>query len=383
MQNVKKILMYIVGETKKNQEIKALLDKNRPFLYSGKYRIVGETKKIAYLKNDDAILFIDLNEAHLSRGDSNCNSLKQKIKKMINKIITQCSIVTIKSDDRLDHFKGSLVMFTREQDVKIFNFKRDEILNILKDKNKYDLIKSAYMRFNKHFDIPIKEFNDEMKMFIEDYIDFKAFYLWTNDEKNNIISSLLKSVSGYLKEHDSKALEIYSVNSLLLEFQEKTNHFKLKNKINEILYNESFVDKQIFLAVQHGDLNFNNLLLTKGLKGKYFVIDWEECNHYVFFYDVFNLICVEYLYQRNSELLTSYIYGVYDYELTQIFKNVGLAYDFRRKKSYLAIYIMERILKYELIKNKSYTPDFSERCLMLINEVENIEKRIENSEMIK
>lgn len=93
----------------------------------------------------------------------------------------------------------------------------------------------------------------------------------------------------------------------------------------------------------HCDLHFGNTLFDGN---DLFLIDFEESKEEVFFYDMFNVMYVDYMEYNNSFLLDKYLSG--DAEMTKhferFFTGAGIRFEPKEKCGYLAVYLYLRLL---------------------------------------
>lgn len=361
MDKLIKKIKYFIYKIKERQKIKVILQEKKSYLCSGNYRIINKGKRIAYLKNDKTIKFIKMNHKHLNRNPANSCNLKSKVKRLI----TECIKVNIKNNKKNRNFIGSLMMFSRNGNLKIFDFDKGEIINFINDTNVYHSIKKAYLYFNKFFNIPTNTFNDELQFYKEKYIKFKPYSLWSPIEKDTIIHELFNNYIDYFTHCKIDNMEIFSVRILIKEFKNSIYDKKLVEKIlNEL--DEEIYKSELVKVWQHGDMNFNNILLNNE-RGQ--IIDWEFNGNFIFFYDILNIILVEAVYQGDNTYLDKYMAGEYDYNLYKLFGVMGQKYNINIKKQYMIIFFIERMLRWEMHYNYNYLTTFINKVLGIISYV--------------
>ena len=92
----------------------------------------------------------------------------------------------------------------------------------------------------------------------------------------------------------------------------------------------------------HGDLVFDNILISDdGIT----IIDWEDTGVFPFYYDFFNLMIMEEIFQNNSTFSNQLINGDMDYLLEDIFHAAGIDYHPEHIRAYIIIYLVQRLAR--------------------------------------
>lgn len=309
----------------------------KDFLKKGTYYLALESKKqIVSNRSDKSIDFIK----NLKR-----NVQKDKPRKFLFHIFINL-LYKIEFQEAGGRFAGDFLMKTRNEDIKIFNFDDELVLTFIKDKKRYDILKENYKYFNKYYNIPFVEVNDKERSILERNIKFKGYRYWNKIEKDNVIRTIYNGINNQLKDIDKSKIKFKTTGSLVQSLSDNLKN-NILNMIKDIIPLENYYDKWPLIRC-HGDLNFNNILL--GDKDIYFV-DWDDSNEYIFLYDFINCIFVDALYYKDFYYLNKYFAGDYDQYLKDFFNSMSLIFIPTYRKYYLVIYIIERILEFEIVQN--------------------------------
>ena len=367
---MKEIYGKVMKLIKRQDDLKLILEDNKSFLKPGRYKTTVKGKEIIYQEDEKTVNFIKKNVDHISRKTSFIVNFKLMVKDFLLNTIK----IHLKDATFHNEFNGSLAMITRNNELKIFDFKKKEVLNLLKDEKKYNLIKNSYYNFKEYFNIPIKSFNDEKLIYIEDYIEFKPYPQWSDKEKEEIIEEIFEGYIRYVNNYDKSKLEYISLVTMVMEF---TNKIEDKSLVDEILkhidYDKTLSSKFPRLWL-HGDLDFHNLLLSAN---KGYVIDWEFNKKFIFLYDILNIFMVEYIYQNDESYLIEFLKGSYDGYLKKMFNSMDLEYKTYEKKEYVCIFIIERTMEWELMYNPLNINGFLNKSIDLLNRIDELQIGVE------
>lgn len=361
----KRISNYFALKKIERKELKEIMLPKRDYLISGQYSIIRRVKLCAYLEHERAVKFLENNTSHLIRNNQ---ENKVNIKSILNNFISDRYKIKIKNNS-CNTFHGSLVMVTKNNDLKIFDFVNNRVINFIKDTSKYMKIKNSYNIFNRYFDIPIISFCDQEISYFEKYIEFKPYNNWSEEEKDNAFKVIFDNYKDYFINCGEVDFDRVSLKSILDDFKNSINHRELVGKIYEYMTSNNYITEQLTKVILHGDINFYNILYSNS---KYIFIDWEYSDKHVFFYDFFNLIFVECAYQNNASYLRNFFNGTYDKYFSNIFKVLKIDYNSSNRMYYFMVYIMEMILKSRNIMHYSELKDVLDTSLFVLEEVENI-----------
>ncbi|HCX64688.1 MAG TPA: hypothetical protein DHN33_05710 [Eubacteriaceae bacterium] len=341
-QGYQKFLLYIPHELKNRQHVRQLVESKKDYLRPGHYRIQSATKKILYIKDTHTLDFIEKNTSHLlNPSHTRAETFLSKGVGIIQSLINFKKI-TIKHHlaDPVTA-KNKLLMITKNDDLKLFNFEEGIITNFLTNTNKYLTLKEAYMIFHKYFDTPFIQFNDEDQSYIEHKINFKPYTSWTDRERNQAVENIFNKYTRYFYECNKKNLNQVYTEELLERLYATINPNPLTDVFNQIIAEESFNDSWPLLKC-HGDMNFFNILLSNN---KYYLIDWEQSEDCVFFYDLFSFVLVEALFREDYSYINHYLTGQYDSYFINIFNIFNRTFHTTNRKYYLAVFLSEYVSK--------------------------------------
>lgn len=321
-----KLSKYINGVIDQRNELKKIIISNQKYLMPGKYKITGiRGKKIAYLRNHMTIQFIR-KKRHIVRA--NQNYLKRIIRDIVGRLLA------ISNTKVSDQGQGSLIMITRNNDIRIFDFVQNKILVLLSNEDKFWMLYNNYKKFSRYFLIPRIQFDTVGLKYTEEYLDFKPFELWNKKEKGGVLWNIFTIYKKYYRDINKK----YKINNstteqLFFEFEKNVKHKKLVSLVNDIL--SRAIDNVNYwpLMTQHGDLGYYNILLYNE---KCYFIDWEDSDQYIFYYDIFN-------YFYTSKNIGYYFEGLIDDELDVLFSIFNLDYNRNNKLYYFIIFLMQRL----------------------------------------
>lgn len=342
-----------------------ILAGNEKYFKSGRYNILDSGKKVFYQGTDKNHQFIMKNTMHLKRQDQSFESmLKFKMKQILSKIIS------FNIQNHLEQcFNGSLIMGTREGDLKIFDFEENIILNILNDVDKYTKIKTNYYKFKFFFNIPRMQFLNKDNVYLEEYIDYIPYISYTEEQKEKGIEYILKSYENYLDEYNWKNIKVLSFSTFIADLEGQLIIPQLIKKIRGIIAKGS---KHDLIQIKcHGDINLYNLLLYDD---RFYIIDWEDIDFYSITYDFINLIFIEYAFNNNDKYLTNFIKGRYDDYFINMFEKFQLDYNVDENIYYLALFIIEKTNVLKGNSNKVYDKITLNKFLSFLNEAEKLKR---------
>ncbi len=267
---------------------------------------------------------------------------------LIERFVYRLNKVVI-NDLNLKLYNGEFLIYSRNGNIKIFNFDDNTLVTFIGDTEHYNKMKNTYLYFREYFNIPILGFNDEERVIKEKFLIYVPVKRWSYHMKYQAVNAILM---GHLKQVHSEYQQIdrfFIVHEKLKELKEvKGNQIIRLNKIINVIIPSNKVDDKWPAIMCHGDMNFSNVLLYKN---EFFLIDWEDSDVCIFFYDIFCCIFAEFFHEDSSKPLEEYTNGSFDNILTKFFESVSSIYCNTDKIYYLTLFIIERILKYDIVRN--------------------------------
>lgn len=340
----------------KLNETKESLVKRGAYLRPGTYRMTLTGKPVVYLPTEETNQFIQKNLQHMSRQSKELSlpfthKVKEKLTRLLRfKIIDEASGT------------GTLVMFSRDNDMKVFDFSKEIVTTFLEDEAEYALIKKNFEQFQAYFPMTMNRYLDEELAYEEKYLDFIPYRDWKTEERRQCIERLTAYYESYIETEQETTYQ--SMEELLTTFKEKVHNEELIKEVEGLLVGQEDLSHLNFkVLAQHGDLNFNNILLYDE---QYYIIDWEDVGEYLFYYDLLNCLFVEAAFSDDFSYINAYIAGELDELFTAIFKAAHMSYDPKQKKVYLAAYICMRMTEFELDVHASIIDNIYEKYLNVL-----------------
>lgn len=313
---------------------------NRDYLNNEKYYFRFERKDYITNKKEESIEFFNKTNRVIKRK-------KSKLKIIIFSVLNLFYKINFENNKESPIFKGDILMKTRRNNIKIFNFEEDLVMNIIDDKNEYKYLEKEYNYFTKYYNIPIMEMNEDEQYIIEKHLNFKPYKDWSNKEKQDVVIEIAESLKKQVKDLKNNNIENRSTKALFTHLRRDLKGSCILEKIEEIIPDGSLNDKWPVIKC-HGDLNVNNILLEDN---KFYFIDWEDSDKCIFFYDFINCIFVEALDINDYSYLKRYLKGDYDNYLRDIFDYLSIEFIPENRLYYIVIYIMDRIIQFEFVQN--------------------------------
>lgn len=350
--SLSKVINFMIKLSTERQHIRRILRKNKKYLVSGNYYIVGGSKRIAFRKSNRSFNFIENNNLHVIRTSKTKDSL---LKKMFKYILYKFSVIKIINNCRKPNYLGEVVMFTRTNDFKIFSFDEHKVMTFMKDNENYLKIKDTVNAFKGKFPITIIDFYDLEQAIIEEYIDFKPYRDWSSQERTNVLNYIFMNYEDYFKQISNP--DYVCTENLINKFLGEVGTNDLIGNIQKILASSDRLINWPILRL-HGDLGFNNILLSSN---KIFFIDWEDSKEHIFFYDLLNVFLFEYIFHNDKSYLEKYVNGFYDDKLYILFEAMNIEFCSRKKINYFAVFLLERVISEKCI-NYPHLPTMIKLC---------------------
>ena len=269
-------------------------------------------------------------------------------------------LIRPKDGDRKKTVKslGGMVFGGSGSKVKIFKFDEGKVVNLLK--RGYDdcfLSKEITVRRNFQDVLPIPKLLDsnwEAKLFEEEYIPATPLRK-LNNQTWPLLSDIFEKLIGYYRQNKVVSISVHEYQNLLLkESKEKTSSLPLvtQETLSKFVsrLNESWTHDpkaEIILVQGHGDFWLGNILRREN-DTKLLIVDWERSAQYSLLYDLFTLLTIHSMEQRNLELIKSVLTLGTDclplrYILRKYEEQFSLRCDHSFVKLQLAIFLMEKI----------------------------------------
>lgn len=335
--------------------------KHQSFLICGYYKAFYKTRKIIYIDNEDSHEFIRKNQELFKLNQVNSSAFFKKGMMCILDLL-QLKRVVVKHNEKSGHF-GSLLLVTRYQSYKIFDFKNNEVVNCIDDIIKYNNIKTAVSEFSAYFKTTAISFDDDTQVFYEKYIVNKPFRLWEREEIDRALSLSYQNYINYFK--DVKNMEsCLSVESLIQSSQDSIMDKEILHSMVSLIPEKNRNDFWPMARVQ-GDFNFSNILYDNL---DFYFIDWEHSGVHLFFYDMINILFTE-AYHKDYFYLEEYFNGRFDHYFTEVFMLFGKQFIEEEKMYYFALFLITRMVFFESRINVEMIDLICKEYNRVINEV--------------
>lgn len=329
----RKTINFIKKINYEKKQVENFIDKNHAFLKPGRYYLIQGDKTIAYLSDTDEKQLVNkITNVSTKNIDSVYSITKLTLKRVVGVIFS------VRNASKHESFGGSLIMLTYDGDVKVFSFSEKKVMTFLNDKEKYYAIKEANLKLSGYFKTSILKFTDPELCYVEKYIDYNEYSNWSLKEKDRAIETIFHGYSSYFQTFNPKKVAVVTVGSIISVFKENVNNSEINSYIDKYFF-EDIYNLEIPLVNLHGDLNINNILLNEA---DYYLIDFERFGKLPFFYDVMNFFCTG-LPSYDYYYFDHFFKGKYDVYLSDLFKKLGVDYNFLSKEQYTILFVIYRI----------------------------------------
>lgn len=250
-------------------------------------------------------------------------------------------VIIPEQDLYLSEFSGNVLRPVRSSngysDSKIFDLKHNKVLSIFTDRKEYSTVVQTYDFFNRHFPMPnILWTNEDRLLIMEELVLFQPKNTWEEEDYEWVISDLFKRYYVYFNECKTKGNFTYKSPTELLNPLIANSEIQF---IGSTIHPE-LIDMKIPYLKLHGDMWTSNTLLLKAEKTQIKYIDWEYSKDFWFFYDLFNMMWLEYYVNNNFSYVKRYITGDYDEDFKKIFSLFHLHFQPEFKLDYLNLFFL-------------------------------------------
>lgn len=344
------------------------IERSRGCLIPGKYKIIKiGTKIIAYKDTKATRNFMKINELHTAREN------KRLIIPKIRKVLSFTFDLFLKRNINVDDgdsvkFEGSLIMITREGDKKIFDFINEKVMTTLDSDQEYLRRIINFQNFKRYFTIPKYEIEEIKNTYTEDYIKFIPYSQWNSQEKKRGFKESISNYYNYFQSFNPVDCIQVQVSDIINASQFLLGNEKLKKSLLKLIPKDK-LNNFFYQVKSHGDLNFNNILMQNNT---YYFIDWEDSKLCLFFHDLLHLIVDTMYVKGDREYINKFLKGDYDQYFAKLFNEFNLVYINEYKLYYIALYLLERLEKYEEKSNDLITNKIIKKYETIINDIEKI-----------
>lgn len=269
-------------------------------------------------------------------------------------------------------YKAQIVM-TTNGGVRYFNCDEGTTLHEFSNSNEYSQYKKCCDCFMPPFKTTALHISE--KYCVEKMVNDIPRKEWSLAEQKRRFYGIFEKYIEYLtnshvEERGVQGNDCLSFNS--------TNEFRdLLCRLNKEI--EPYrTTKYVF---SHGDLHFENVLFDKE---DVFLLDFEMAGTNVFFYDIFNLMYVEYIDKKNQLLLDAYLSKdtVMMNYCTILFDAVGEKFDTNFMYIYFKLFLRERIKQsVSHLENNKVGIDVYDRINRNVNKINRIINKIKDYEV--
>ena len=241
-------------------------------------------------------------------------------------------VIREESDSKL--FRAQMIMSTHGGQ-RYFDFTNNETFRLFSDTNEYETYKKGIEAFKPFFKCPDLHYTEQYC--IEKIIRNKPREEWSTTETVELFNSVLNNYINYLKSANKYKIDIQDVE--VLNKTDVKDYSKLSNELKDFVNRSPL---KIPSVLCHCDLHFGNTLFDGE---SIFLIDFENVRDDVFFYDLFNVMFVEYIDKNNPFFIDSYFTenSEVDYLFKQAFHAVGEVLEEKHRVLYFVVFLLSRL----------------------------------------
>lgn len=257
-----------------------------------------------------------------------------------------------------ENFTGQAIRLVQNNKFQIYDFHKARVLTVFEDQKQMLNLQRKYLQFEGK--LLLTYIGMSSLGILEKYIDCNPEYSSNENEKNmkmqylqvaNDIARMVEcsnkmkllDICGYKKKWKC---DVEGINDLLNELEKRIEKRKVP---------------QIYI---HGDLHRGNIL--KDSKGDLYYIDIEYARDDVFFYDCFNYIYVDFVYNEDDTLMKMYLEKDVEIfsSMKKIFQAVSLEFDERDYLQYWLVFLQRRIIESVCLSYKYFRGKDYRECLL-------------------
>lgn len=242
------------------------------------------------------------------------------IRLLANRFINIFVKKTIRHNNNI--FSGSEVLLTsNRKEFKVFDYTNNEVVTLFSDLVKQTKIEENKSFFSNYFNVP------KTIAFIPDkYYQKEEFIMHVPYNLNFAFSDMLQKYIIYCSSNN--------------KIQINNNYWKEKRERFSEKFGDSLLLKELDslpLLFTHGDLWSSNVIYDGNL---YYITDFENGAYRYFGYDLMTFICSEWIINKESYLIESYLSGSWDSHFTKIMQIYSLPFSSRMKRILLLAFIV-------------------------------------------
>jgi len=350
--SIKRISLYFKSRKELYSKIYQMIMMNRNKLKPGRYRLrYISGKKVGYFNNKQTKSFLSRIDDTSFRDE---NLIKYYSKSILRELLDYIFVRDMKVPINKLNISSNyeIIMISRKNGIKLFDLYNRIVLNLL-GKTQFKQLYENYILFHKYFNMTYIDFDFDNFIVKERLIEFESYRTWRNSTMFQLIDHIFILYLNYIQVASQTDPRIETTKKIIESFNNKIKSKQLQSLISEYIPIKKYNDTWIQLK-SHGDFAINNILFTGE---DFFFIDWEDADEYLFFYDIFNLLFTEYIYDRDKDLLINFFAGRYDKYLKKLFVFNNTKFNQELKMYYLILFICQRIVKFEIGK-KNHCIDY-------------------------
>ncbi len=253
------------------------------------------------------------------------NPSKKKIK----------ALKSIESNKDTSKYHAQVVMSTNKG-YRFFNYDEGTTLHIFSTETEFTTYQRVKNEFTLFFKVPIIEISNHFS--VDKIINNKPRYLWSALETSKNFYMVFDRYIKYLSTANNRITNIRR----WAERYPFTSNLHFKQLIDSVIVDVKPLS-DIRLVYSHGDMHFGNILYDGN---DIYLTDFERAGDEAFFYDIFNIVYVEYTDWHNDEFLASYLRkdGIIMDCFSRLFHAVGLSFDERLIIRYFELFLLLRFI---------------------------------------
>lgn len=263
-------------------------------------------------------------------------------------------------------FYDTQVIMTTNDGVRYFNYKEKTTLHCF---NNY-FEKELYQKARSFLVPPFKCTTIQVKdsYCIERLIEHIPRRAWSYEE---VLKRFFIIFDKYIEYLSKTHIFEHNIQDMLQAPKEINERY---NQIMESLIHSIEVYKNTKFIFSHGDMHFENVLFENN---DFYVLDFETAGNNIFYYDIFNLMYVEYIDKHNDYFIKAYLSKetmMMTY-FERMFNVVNESFDYSLMHIYLKYFLLVRLSRsVSFLESKSDKIDYQN---LVNNNVEKIKRVID------